>query len=269
LGSGEKMEIIQSVLLGLIQGVAEWLPISSEGQAMLFMMEFLRLSPADALSFAIFLHIGTMLAVVLKFRLEFLEILGWRSRSDPVLLKIILLSTLATGMTGVPLFFLLKSFNQGDIIMLLIGLMLILTGALLRAPDSTSAGYRRIEDIKTREMVFLGLAQGLSILPGVSRSGTTITFLLLEGLNQRDALEVSFLLSVPAVLGAVALSLFTSSAQPVVSLENAIVMVSVSFVVGYAMIDLLLRLAERLDFSKFCIILGLVTIGFTVGPLVI
>ena len=263
------MELIQSVLLGLIQGIVEWLPISSEGQAMLFMVEFLKLSPADALSLAIFLHLGTMLAVILKFRIKFLNVIGRHSKSDQTLLRIIIISTLATGITGVPLFFLLKSFNQGDIIMFLIGLMLILTGILLRAPDSTIDKYKQIEDMKMRDMIFLGLAQGLSILPGVSRSGTTITFLLLRKLNQKAALEVSFLISVPAVLGAVALSLLTSSAQLVVSLENAIVMISVSFLAGYATIDILLRFAERLNFSKFCIILGLLTIGVTILPWIV
>jgi len=259
------MNLIQSILLGLIQGITEWLPISSEGQSMLFMMEFLKLTPAEAFSLAIFLHLGTTLAVILKFRAEFLEILGWGRVSDPILLKIIIISTLATGITAVPLFFLIKSFSQGDMFTLLIGGMLILTGILLRTPDSKNVGYKRIDDMKIRDMVLLGLAQGFSILPGVSRSGTTITFLLLDRMNQEDALKVSFLISVPAVLGAVILSLVTSSTQAVpFSVTNALVMIAVSFLAGYATIDLLLRFARRLNFSKFCIILGLLTISVTV-----
>ena len=118
------MNLIQSILLGLIQGIAEWLPISSEGQTMLFMIEFLNISAKEALSLAIFLHLGTMLAVMLRFRTEFIEMLT--PKSHPVLLKIIVISTLSTGITAIPLFFIIKSFNQGDAVMLLIGIMLIL-----------------------------------------------------------------------------------------------------------------------------------------------
>ncbi|RLI02194.1 hypothetical protein DRO38_04230, partial [Candidatus Bathyarchaeota archaeon] len=200
----------------------------------------------------------------------FLEILKWRITSNPILLKIIIISTLATGITGVPLFFLIKGFSHGDIFTLLIGGMLILTGILLRTQDSKDEGYKRIEDMKIRDMLFLGLAQGFSILPGVSRSGTTITFLLLDRMRQEDTLKVSFLISVPAVLGAVTLNLVTSSGEVIpFSVTNALVMITVAFLAGYATIDLLLRSARHLNFSKFCIILGFLTIVVTVFPWII
>lgn len=256
------MDIIQSILLGLIQGIAEWLPISSEGQTMLFMIEFLNISAKEALSLAIFLHLGTLLAVVFKFRTEFIHMLT--PKSNPTLLKIIIISTLSTGVTAIPLFFIIKTFNQGDAVMLLIGVMLILTGFLLGLPKK--ATYKKIEEMRITNMIFLGLAQGFAILPGVSRSGTTVTFLLLNRMNQKDALKISFLISVPAVSGAIALSLLTTPSLPIVSLSNAFVMISVSFIAGYATMDALLRFAERINFSKFCILLGLITIVFTILP---
>ena len=260
------MNIIHSILLGLIQGITEWLPISSEGQSMLFMMGFLGISPEDALSLAIFLHLGTTFAVILKFRSRFVDIVRLRSSYDSQLFKILLISTIATGITAIPLFFLIKAFTHGDAVMLLIGVMLIITGILLGTPGRRAPGYKQMEDMNVKEMVFLGLAQGLSILPGISRSGTTITFLLLDRMNQKDALEVSFLISVPAVLGAVTLSLLTSPSQLSLPLNDALLMISTSFIAGYATIDALLRFAERLNFSKFCMILGLLTITFALLP---
>ena len=256
------MNLIQSILLGLIQGIVEWLPISSEGQTMIFMIEVMNISVKDALSLAIFLHLGTMLAVILKFRTEFIAM--FKPKSNPVLLKIIIISTLSTGATAIPLFFLLKHFNRGDAVMLLIGIMLILTGLMLGLPKNTA--YKKMEDMRLREMILLGLAQGFAILPGVSRSGTTVTFLLLNRMNQKHALEISFLISVPAVLGAIALSLLIAPSLPIVSLSNAFAMISVSFIAGYATIDVLLRFAERINFSKFCIILGLLTFIFAILP---
>jgi len=257
------MDIIQSILMGLIQGIVEWLPISSEGQSMIFMIELMNISAQEALSLAIFLHLGTMLAVILRFRTEFIHMLT--PKSNPLLLKIIVISTLSTGVTAIPLFFLLKSFNQGNAFMLLIGVMLIFTGLVLKLPSSKKTVYKSIENMKTKDMIFLGLAQGFAILPGVSRSGTTMTFLLLNRMNQKHALEISFLISVPAVLGAIVLSLLTSPPL-IISSSNAFAMISVSFVAGYVTMDALLRFATRINFSKFCIILGLITLIFALVP---
>jgi undecaprenyl-diphosphatase len=107
-------------------------------------------------------------------------------------------------------------------------------------------------------MVLAGLVQGCSILPGISRSGTTITILLMRGITQELALRLSFLMSVPAVLGA--LILFEVWALPSVPLMAAALMVLSSLVAGYLTMDLLLRFAARVNFAFFCIVLGALTI---------
>ncbi|MDY6931874.1 MAG: undecaprenyl-diphosphate phosphatase [Halobacteriota archaeon] len=249
------MNTIQAILLGLLQGITEWLPISSEGQSVLFMMNYLQLDPQSALSVAIFLHIGTSLAVLLKFRSEFISMLNLRSN----LFRIVFISTLSTAITGLPLYILIKSsFNNGELATLLIGVLLIVTGILLMSPKDK--GYKDIDEVGTRDLVILGLAQGFSILPGISRSGTTIATLLLSGVNQKSALVISFLISVPVVLGATFLDILTSSSMNIIGIEIAIVMVITAFVVGYLMMDILLRFAERVNFSIFCITLGVITI---------
>lgn len=245
------MNALQGVLLGVLQGITEWIPISSEGQTMLVMIKWLGISPTEALSYSILLHIGTMAAVLIRFRDEFVNAL---KNIDSCMTRIIIVSTICTGITGIPLYFLFKeSFTGGREATLLIGGLLILTGLLLRFKGS---GSRSIEDMKTEDMVFLGLSQGFSILPGVSRSGTTLTLLLMRNVRQDVALVISFIISVPAVLGALALD-HSIAAVPLGSAAFAIL---ASFVTGYLSMDLLIRFAEKVNFSRFCIAMGIVTL---------
>ena len=249
------VDAIQAVLLGALQGITEWIPISSEGQTMLVMMKWLGILPAEALSYSILLHIGTMAAVLIRFRSEFLDAL---KNINSRMTRILIVSTFCTGITGIPLYFLFKeSFTTGGReATLLIGGLLILTGLLLRFKGS---GSRSIEDMKTMDMVLLGLAQGFSILPGVSRSGTTLTLLLMRNIRQDMALIISFMISVPAVLGALVLD-HSIAEVPLGSVALAIL---ASFIIGYLSMDLLIRFAKKVNFSMFCITIGLVTLVFS------
>jgi len=245
------MEALQGAILGILQGITEWLPISSEGQTMLVMIGWLGIPLADALSFSIFLHLGTMMAVLIRFRHEFL---GMAREIDSKLTRIVIVSTLCTGLTGIPLYLLFKeSFTGGRQATVLIGLLLIATGLLLRFRGSASRGTK---DMALQDMIILGLAQGFSILPGVSRSGTTLTVLLIRGIRQEDALMISFIISVPAVLGAIVLD-GSIGALP---LRTAAAMLVSSFIVGYLTMNLIIRFAKDVSFSRFCMALGLLTL---------
>ncbi len=245
------MQIEQAVLLGILQGIIEWLPISSEGQTMVTMIALYGITPAAALSCSIFLHLGTMTAVLVKFRREFLGVL---KALDSNLARTIIIATLCTGITGLPLYLLMKdTFTSGTQVTLLIGLLLVGTGLILRAGRS---GIKDVEEITTRDMVILGLVQGFSILPGISRSGLTTSVLLLRNVRQDVALMISFMISVPAVLGAVVID-HSAAALPV---EIIATMLLAAFVTGYLSMEVLIRVAKTLDFSKFCIALGLLTV---------
>lgn len=247
------MDAWQGMVMGILQGALEWLPVSSEGQSMLAMIHWLGLSTEDALSLSLFLHLGTMTAVLIRFRQEFLRMLRQLNSS---MTKTVIVSSLCTGITGVPLLLLFKdSFTGGREATLLIGALLIATGLLLRLKGS---GSRSAEDMSLLDMIILGLAQGFSILPGVSRSGTTLTVLLMRGLKQDDALAVSLIISVPAVLGAIVLD-HTFIAIP---WTTACIMFISSLVVGYLTMDILIRFAKRVNFSGFCLALGLITLLF-------
>ncbi len=249
------MDLIQSTLLGVLQGITEWLPISSQGQTVLVMLNFMQIEPETALSVAVFLHIGTMLAVLIRFRADFLAMLNRESK----LLKVIVVATISTGITALPLLFFVKNlFQTGEFATVLIGIMLILTGIMLGVQRRSGNSYRTLDEITTKDMVFAGLAQGFSILPGISRSGTTITILLMLGIKQDLALKLSFLMSVPAVLGAVVM--FDIWKLSVIAPSDAAIMVLSSLVVGYATMSMLLRFAKRVNFAIFCVSLGGLTL---------
>lgn len=251
------MDAIQAVVLGIIQGTLEWLPVSSQGQSMLAMMHWLGLTPKDALTCSIFLHLGTMSAVLIRFRQDFLMM---ARGMDGKLTRIVLVSTLCTGITGIPLFILFQeSFRGGKEATLLIGTLLIATGLMLRYNGS---GGREVEEMSLVDMILLGLAQGFSILPGVSRSGTTLTLLLMRGLKQDRALALSFIISVPAVLGAVILEHNALALQ----WQTATAMLASSFGAGYLTMELLIRSARRINFSGFCLALGLITLLLSILP---
>jgi undecaprenyl-diphosphatase len=247
------MDALQGILLGLLQGITEWIPISSQGQTMLIMIGWLGLSPAEALSYSIFLHLGTMSAVILKFRYEFLKmLLDFNSK----MARTVIISTIFTGVTGLPLYFIFRSsFSGGREATALIGILLMMTGLLLMFKRS---GLKGSEDMTARDMALLGLAQGFSILPGVSRSGTTLTLLLMRQIKQDTALTISFIISVPAVLGAFVIDHSLPRAEP----PLAAAIFSSSLLSGYLVMDLLIRFAHRIDFSKFCLVMGLITLIF-------
>ena len=246
------MNLFEAFILGILQGIIEWLPISSEGQTVLLMLQYLHMAPSNVISYAIFLHIGTMLAVLVRFRYDFLSMLsGWNSP----LSQTVVIASASTAISAIPLYFFLKTtFTSGDTAMVLIGALLIGTGLLMKF--SNTSGFKNLDQITHRDSIMLGLAQGFAILPGISRSGTTIAVLLLRGTEQRTALPLSFLISVPTVLGAILLDIDSIATIPV---SRALVMVLTSFIVGYLTLDLLMKFAARVNFTKFCIYLG----GFT------
>jgi undecaprenyl-diphosphatase len=244
-------------ILSVVQGIAEWLPVSSEGMSMFLMLNVLKLDPASAFTYAVFLHTGTMLAVLVRFRGEFAEmLLALYGDGDVRLLKIVVVASLFTAFTALPLMLVVKGFRSGELVNLLIGVMLILTGLILRLPGK---GYRDLEELGLKEAALLGLAQGFAILPGISRSGTTISFLLLRKMKEEHALRLSFIISVPAVMGATLIEGLPGG----VPATSAVLTVAITFAVGYATMDLLLRFARKVNFSAFCISLGVLAVATT------
>jgi len=259
------MNIVESVIMGILQGITEWLPISSSGQGMLVMVNLLNLSPTHAFTFAIYLHLGTLLAVLVKFRKRVWEVVMEFTRgniSPSSLPGFIIISTIFTGFSGIPVYISLKhSFSawSGDAVTIFIGLMLIVTGLVLRYSKKIK-GRRSLSELVGKDGIIAGIAQGFTILPGISRSGTTVAVLLFRGLSGETALILSFLMSIPAISGAFVLEIFSQGVKEF-EILSVVAGILASFITGYLMINLLLSLSKKLRFDMFCILFGLIALS--------
>lgn len=193
-------DLLKFIILSILQGLTEWLPISSSGQIMIFATNLFGIPPDQGFSLAIWLHLGTTLAVLLKFRNEYFNIIKSLSLGifevediDRKRRNFLIFGTIGTAIRALPLYFLIRgSFSalQGDFITLIISGLLIVTGIILlkiRKNFGNNTIYA-IENQRIFKNSFLaGLIQGISILPDISRSGVTVSTILLENYEQHSA----------------------------------------------------------------------------------
>jgi len=240
------MDFLQAVFLGVLQGLAEWLPVSSQGQVMAFAMSLFGIAPEQAFQYAVFLHIGTLVSAILFFRKDLVSLV---KQKDFELGKFVLFALAGTGLVGLPAYLFLKNFFSSPfLLMILIGIALIFTGLIQfkkQAPKN---------EVSSKNGFFTGLAQGFSIIPGVSRSGITVSALLVQGFDAEQALRLSFILSIPTVIVA---ELFFSLFEGFAFEPMVLVAVASAAIVGYASIAVLLKIARRINFGFFCVALGL------------
>ncbi len=190
------MDFITAIIAGLLQGIFEWLPISSQGN-ILGIFTLLGSDPKFALQLAVMLHIGTLFAAIVYFRKEIKEMLTAKDEESKNLLKFILVATIATAITAIPSFLILEEFLGTGIafVLLLLAILLIITGIIQLMKKKVGDGKFTIKNA-----ILTGLGQGFAVLPGVSRSGTTTAVLLFRGFTPQKAFKISFLMSIPAVL---------------------------------------------------------------------
>lgn len=248
------MNLIELIIVGAIQGFLEFLPVSSSGNVTLILMNFLKLSPSESFSLSIFLHLGTLLAVLVYFRKDIISILR-NIRTDKAS-HFLIVSTILTGVVGTPIYLILKSIFENIKISLgsiVIGLFLIATGIILKY--RSQSGFKKVEDSNIWDMVLAGISQGISIIPGISRSGITLATLLGREFDKEEALRISFLMSIPAIIGGMILEV-----NDVNIVKNMFPAIVSAFVTSIIVIKLLLEFAKRLNFSYFCIGLGAITV---------
>ena len=269
------MTVFTSFLLGLIQGVAEFLPISSSGH-LAIAQNLLNLQAEIPAFFDVLLHLGTLLAVFVAYWQDIKDMvveffcgigdLVHHSTPTPVpparrLILLIILGTL-------PLFAVLpiKDKVQGlSDNMIFIGAALIVTGFLLFASDMIRKGRKTERNATWLDVLIVGAGQAIATMPGISRSGMTISAGCFPGFERRFAVRFSFLLSIPAVLGANILSLKDAAEAGIVWSEVPIYLVGVvtAAVVGYLCIRLLRMIADKGRFGAFayyCWAVGLLTL---------
>ncbi|MHA1883480.1 MAG: undecaprenyl-diphosphate phosphatase [Promethearchaeota archaeon] len=269
--------MIEYIVIAILQGLFEWLPISSSGQTMIIATNFFDISPEVAFSLSIWLHLGTTLAILLKFWREGVDIIKTIWHKEPVREKDdvkrrnwIIWATVGTGVTAVPLYFIFKIFLidfftaiQGDLITLFVSGLLIVTGIILILTKKTM-GNKVLSETPSKmiqkDSFISGLVQGASILPGISRSGVTVSTILIERYDQDSALRLSFLMSVPVTIASVLVDIIFGEGSLIGALNILTIgiIIFVSFLIGYLTIDLILRLARKINFGYFCVLYGVI-----------
>lgn len=271
------MNTIEAIILGLIQGLTEFLPVSSSGHLVLFQHLFGLEEPA--VLFDICLHGGTLLAVVTVFFRDIRDMLmvlatlpsrisraGTLSRlwaTDPAFRMIILIGvgSVPTGIIGIVFKDMAHHLFSSPV---LVGAMLILTGTMLWMTRHRGKTGRPVPLMTIRDAVVIGVVQGIAIIPGISRSGATISTALFLGVDRKVAGRYSFLVSIPAILGALLLGLLSPELHTAIPLETILMGTAVAAIVGWLALIILLRVVNQgriYWFAPYCWLAGLVTLG--------
>lgn len=266
-----------AAIVGAVQGVFEWLPISSEGNVAIALAA-LGSSPRAAVAYALFLHLGTAVSATAYYRSELRSAAAaatrWRPgrafEGEAATPSFLALATVTSGAVGIAAYRLAAtavSELAGGAFVAVVGGLLVLTGVLQRSADAV--------DVRTRaapsagDALLVGVLQGLAILPGVSRSGTTTSALLLRGHGGESAFRLSFLLSIPAAVGGAAIVALDASGIPAVRPTPAAVALGTAAVVGYLSIGALMRLVRRWPFWMVCVVLGGLAVAGGLGSAIV
>lgn len=192
------MGFFEAVVLGLVQGLTEFLPVSSSGHLVLF-QDLLGLAE-PGVTLEVLLHFGTLLSIFWVFGKDFWELL--RFPRDAVQRRFLLLLAIGVIPAAVVGYFLSDYFETLFKSTLVVGVMLLVTGGLLKLLTILPEGKKEIQGMKGRDALWIGVFQALAIMPGISRSGSTITAALWRGLDRVTAVRYSFMLAAPVILGA-------------------------------------------------------------------
>ena len=238
--------------LGVVQGLTEFLPVSSSGHLVVFQQQLaergIHLS-TDHVAFDLVLHVGTLVPVAVVYRADILNLFKGVLGDNAEGRKMILMLVIATIPTAIIGFAFEDWFMQVFQTTELVGAAFLFTAALLFSTKFARKGEVGIADMSWRWAVMIGLAQGLAITPGISRSGSTIAMAMLLGLNRELAAKFSFLLSVPIILGA-----FTLKAKDIEATGSILPLLlgfAAAALSGYFALKVLLRIVNAGDFSKF------------------
>ena len=277
------MTYFMSILMGIIQGVAEFLPISSSGHLALFQTFFgMENMEEKYMFFTVLLHFGTLISVCMVYwrdivdmiREFFLGIAALAGRKDtgvapPPARRMVMLIIVATVLLFV-MVFLQDAVNQLFSNSIMVSCALLATGFILFFSDRMARGHKTAKNATVADALIVGCGQALAVIPGLSRSGTTISVGMMRGFDRAFAVRFSFLMSLPAVLGANVLEIKDALASnfPIEELPMYLVGVAVSAVVGYFAIRLVKSLSDKGKFGKFAYYCWAVGLGSLVAGIV-
>lgn len=260
------------MLLGAIQGISEWLPISSKTQVIIASSYLFGLTFTQGYALGLFLEVGTFFAAILYFRRQVVGVLkaliGRGDKEDRMLLKFLLIATAVTAVLGVVIYKVVSGSVTGPALgipMIILGCVLIGDGILITLARGRHLPTRGLADLKNRDIVVIGIAQGIAAFPGVSRSGATVSTMLLMGVKPEDSFKLSFLALIPASIGATGVTVLLSKASVssvVDSLTLPVILLSVlvTVVIGVVSIRTLLRVAGSRRIAFLTFVLGALAI---------
>ncbi|NPA24987.1 MAG: undecaprenyl-diphosphate phosphatase [Deltaproteobacteria bacterium] len=259
------MSLFNAIILGIIQGLTEFLPVSSSGH-LVIAEHLLPGWHEPGIVFEILLHLATLLAVLIFFRHDLLKLIrslyssGPESRRQRRFLIMLILATIPTGIIGIAgKKFFVSLFDRLDVV----GGMLLVTALLLWLAESRKAEKMREKEFSSGKALLVGIVQGLAILPGISRSGSTIATAMLSGIEPKTAARFSFILSIPAISGAALLNLKEMQAIPGDQLVACAGGAVAALLTGLLALKLLIMILEerRLRiFAVYCAAIGSLTL---------
>jgi undecaprenyl-diphosphatase len=205
------MTLIQSIILGILQGITEFLPVSSSGHLVLAQKFFNFQTPP--ILFDALIHLGTIVAVIIYFWKDLLDIfLNLKKKENQKLILFIIIGTIPVVIVGL---FLQDSIEKIFNSLFMTGISFLITAVILSATIFIKNPNKNIKKMNWVDALFIGLFQAAAILPGVSRSGSTISSAIFRKIDGQTAFKFSFFLAIPAVLGAVVLQLFDLKNQQI------------------------------------------------------
>lgn len=286
------MTLIQSIIMGVLQGFTEFLPVSSSGHLAIFKYLF-GIKTDTGILFDILLHVGTLISIVIAFRKDVIKLVveGFgllvdffynipiffrnifsRDDKEPYyqvidsqarkMVVLIIVSTIPTAILGV----VGKTFVEYAQMSLRIpGICLLITAVMLFFADRFSNGKKKIKNVTYLEGFEVGMMQGLATLPGISRSGSTIALCMFLGFDKKFAVKYSFLMAIPAILGAAVLEIKDVSLQGIDAKQWLIYIVGMLFAaaIGYIAIKTVMVIARKkkyIIFSIYCLLIGILAI---------
>jgi undecaprenyl-diphosphatase len=236
--------MIEAVILGIVQGITEFLPISSTAHLILFPWFFNWSGEVDTLTFDIALHTGTLFAVLVCFWRDWIDLITKKQR----IFMLIIIASLPAGIAG----FLLNDFVETSMRdPLIIIFSLVIVGILMLIAEK-AVRYKEMEKIGLKDALIIGIAQAFAVIPGVSRSGITITAGLFRGMERDASAKFSFLLSTPIIAGATLLHSHEALSNPLnYDLELFFTGIITSGITGFLAIQFLMRFLKKYPLNIF------------------
>lgn len=242
------MKLLEAIILSIIQSVTEWLPISSSGHLAIAQGIF---GLKENLAYDVLLHFATLIVIIIVFYKDILKYLR-----TPRMVLYLIIATLPIAVLG----YILKDNMQGILNTLPItGLGLIITSAILFFSDKNFSKSR----LNLKSVVGIGIFQALALFPGVSRSGSTIGGSLILGLKKEEAIRFSFILAIPALLGAMILNLSEVRASVDINMLIGFILTGI---LSYFVLNLMIRIVRNNKlkyFSYYCLALGIIILSIS------